>query len=995
MIIFILLLQFCLSLSFPYEMCQNGGEESNDPYNPCDCKNGFAGKYCEKISCVNGIYNPINNTCNCNRGWNSTSCDICMDSYYQNEDNSTYYICGKDEYCDKTIKTYKERNFNCWLTDEETVELIGQRITGKCVNDTTTPDDDNDLMCTIHSWTMLSTEAPNKQNEIFFCNLRKCYFEISKIGKVSYSCRNTTCSPAKDCPGDKCHKFLRTYLSKINGESYLQCSDIYMKNCFVRIEKFAKSVEFSCSTGECVSLNSTTPIRIRELNKTLITIIIVFIIVVFFLVLIVGNIILYWRQKKIGNYSFQLFKKFGNEIISSIKVDHLNYRIGKIKILDDVSFELSRGKIYACIGPIGSGKTNLFDIISGKIIKSGKIDLGTTKIEVITTVEDNENFLKSSNNKTINDKLKKIKIPDCLHLISYVTSLSDTLPEDQTVLQYLRLYTNLFYPSYFSNFYDSDDVDSDNLNLNISSDTGSDTGSDNQRNKKESKIKNFILKMISHLKYYYCCLFDKEIDVNEFKLEKKIIDLLNWFKLKDISNRLIKNLSTGQKKIVKIILEVLLDKPILILDEPTSNLDTGTIDLLLNLFVSERKKGKIILFSSHSLDDTLAKNRVDCIIALNDGKVIYNDSLDNISPTFASTVYENLICKNVNHLSALCLNLKSMNMPYYSKNNQIKENLNNNNDINDVNDNELQNVKIIESNKQDLINLIVKAEIPPNYHYTTLLKQCLLLLLTGFKTIIRNYYILPATLITSILISSLFGFYFFNSSYNFVGCQNRLSVIGLTCIYFALLSFTSLQPLIQEKPVYISEKMSNLYYTFSYYFSKTTIDLIYKILATFVFTIILYFTVGLKATFFSFLFFNIIIFMFNIINSNISFGICCVCENYSISVFCVVIYLLFGFLHNGIFLSKYNYNVISSRLKYFSPWYYVVNSLFTNELIGVKYYIDAPGIDPIKGKGEDILFLLGFDYDNFYYDILFLLCFVVGTYILAGFLHYFFVKPKN
>ncbi|AEM72827.1 ABC transporter ATP-binding protein [Caldicellulosiruptor acetigenus] len=52
-----------------------------------------------------------------------------------------------------------------------------------------------------------------------------------------------------------------------------------------------------------------------------------------------------------------------------VKVENLYkiYRIGKneIRALDDVSFELEKGKIYTVIGPSGSGKTTLFNILGG------------------------------------------------------------------------------------------------------------------------------------------------------------------------------------------------------------------------------------------------------------------------------------------------------------------------------------------------------------------------------------------------------------------------------------------------------------------------------------------------------------------------------------------------------------------------------------------------------------------------------------------------------
>ena len=52
-----------------------------------------------------------------------------------------------------------------------------------------------------------------------------------------------------------------------------------------------------------------------------------------------------------------------------VKVENLSkiYKMGKneIRALNEVSFELEKGKIYTVIGPSGSGKTTLFNILGG------------------------------------------------------------------------------------------------------------------------------------------------------------------------------------------------------------------------------------------------------------------------------------------------------------------------------------------------------------------------------------------------------------------------------------------------------------------------------------------------------------------------------------------------------------------------------------------------------------------------------------------------------
>lgn len=57
-----------------------------------------------------------------------------------------------------------------------------------------------------------------------------------------------------------------------------------------------------------------------------------------------------------------------------LKIQNLTKKFGGIKAVDNCSFEIETGKITALIGPNGSGKTTIFNLISGIIKpKQGKI----------------------------------------------------------------------------------------------------------------------------------------------------------------------------------------------------------------------------------------------------------------------------------------------------------------------------------------------------------------------------------------------------------------------------------------------------------------------------------------------------------------------------------------------------------------------------------------------------------------------------------------------
>jgi branched-chain amino acid transport system ATP-binding protein len=56
--------------------------------------------------------------------------------------------------------------------------------------------------------------------------------------------------------------------------------------------------------------------------------------------------------------------------MAHFKVENLGISFGGIKAVDDVSFEVQKNKIFSIIGPNGSGKTTIFNMISG-IYKPG------------------------------------------------------------------------------------------------------------------------------------------------------------------------------------------------------------------------------------------------------------------------------------------------------------------------------------------------------------------------------------------------------------------------------------------------------------------------------------------------------------------------------------------------------------------------------------------------------------------------------------------------
>ncbi len=113
-------------------------------------------------------------------------------------------------------------------------------------------------------------------------------------------------------------------------------------------------------------------------------------------------------------------------------------------------------------------------------------------------------------------------------------------------------------------------------------------------------------------------------DISKKKLNDRIDELLNLVELSFLKSRLdnyAHQLSGGQKQRLMLAIALANNPKILILDEPTTALDSGIQRQILELLLKLKKQLNLaVLFITHNL--TIAKEIADRMIVLNDGRLI-------------------------------------------------------------------------------------------------------------------------------------------------------------------------------------------------------------------------------------------------------------------------------------------------------------------------------------------------------------------------------------
>lgn len=90
---------------------------------------------------------------------------------------------------------------------------------------------------------------------------------------------------------------------------------------------------------------------------------------------------------------------------------------------------------------------------------------------------------------------------------------------------------------------------------------------------------------------------------NPKSTKRERLDALKTVGMEDFDKSLLKNLSGGQRQRVLIARELINKPAILLLDEPTTGLDTESIAMLYNLLIDLNKQGMSIIMVTHHLDD--------------------------------------------------------------------------------------------------------------------------------------------------------------------------------------------------------------------------------------------------------------------------------------------------------------------------------------------------------------------------------------------------------
>ncbi|XP_075169065.1 ATP-binding cassette sub-family G member 1-like [Haematobia irritans] len=125
--------------------------------------------------------------------------------------------------------------------------------------------------------------------------------------------------------------------------------------------------------------------------------------------------------------------------------------------------------------------------------------------------------------------------------------------------------------------------------------------------------------------------FKLDTHCNSDQREKVIFEVLDMFRLRQIADTLVANISGGERKRVCIALELIDNPSVILLDEPITGLDDYAASQCIQILHQLAECGRTVICSLHSPSARLLQ-MVHKIYAISHGECIYQGPMNNIVP---------------------------------------------------------------------------------------------------------------------------------------------------------------------------------------------------------------------------------------------------------------------------------------------------------------------------------------------------------------------------
>uniref|UniRef100_A0A0V0IHX6 Putative ABC transporter G family member 8-like n=1 Tax=Solanum chacoense TaxID=4108 RepID=A0A0V0IHX6_SOLCH len=368
--------------------------------------------------------------------------------------------------------------------------------------------------------------------------------------------------------------------------------------------------------------------------------------------------------------------------------------------------------------------------------------------------------------------------------------------------------------------------------------------------------------------------------------------------------RLAHGLSGGERRRVSIGLSLLHDPAILLLDEPTSGLDSNSaLNVMQTLRSITDSRQRTVLLSIHQPSFKILAT-IDKILLLSKGTVVHHGTLSSLEEFLLEKGFT--VPPQLNSLEYAMEMLSQLN--------------------------EKKPITPISSPpKNPTTTPVPEAKTGEIKYRSSRFHEIAVLYSRFWKIIYRTKQLLLTNTLQALGVGLVLGTIYINIGFGKAGIEKRFGLFAFT-LTFLLSSTTETLPIfINERPILLRETSSGVYRLSSYLIANTLVFLPYLLVIAILYSISLYFLVGLCYSWQAFTYFVLTIWVIVLMANSFVLFLSSVAPNYIAGTSLVTLLLAGSFLFSGYFITKETMPKFWTMLHYLSMYKYGLDALLINE----------------------------------------------------------------
>uniref|UniRef100_A0A8K9UBB0 ABC transporter domain-containing protein n=1 Tax=Oncorhynchus mykiss TaxID=8022 RepID=A0A8K9UBB0_ONCMY len=457
---------------------------------------------------------------------------------------------------------------------------------------------------------------------------------------------------------------------------------------------------------------------------------------------------------------------------------------------------------------------------------------------------------------------------------------------------------------------------------------------------------------------------EKEDKVN------RLITELGLTKVADsrVGTQLIRGISGGERKRTNIGMELIIDPPVLFLDEPTTGLDASTANSVLLLLKRMSSHGRTIILSIHQPRYSIFR-LFDSLTLLVSGKQVYHGPAQSALDYFSNIGYT---CEPHNNPADFFLDVINGDSTSISGHPMAILVTSSRQNIEDHLVQEYRGSQYYGETKAQLERITMNREYSVKTPSRTITYN------TSFSTQFRwvlkrtftNLILNPQTSFAQVLtvfLALIVGAIFFGVKNDQSGLQNRMGALFFITTNQCFSSVSSAELFITERKLFIHEYISGYYRVSVYFLCKLLSDIItLRTLPAIFFSCVAYFMIGFKATVEAFFLFMLTVALVAYTATAMTMAISADQSVVAIANIFMTIAFVFMMIFSGLLVNLPSIVEWLAWFQYLSIPRYGLTALQINEFVGLQFCGDIPlnGTLPpgMTCTGEDFLKNQGIDY---------------------------------